>query len=281
MKEFKIKEILDNMSFLYEGGDGRYYYDVYYHYNDFESSEYLLNEDKSKVFNIIDNIFFDNWEEFTRQLRIEFENITDLDYYEYEDLLIENIVYTDDLFNRLNKNETLVQFTINTNDEWNSEFHNNDIVLETVIGADYPLWHNVDMNNKYLLENNSIIPLIESQGYKIGDLNDIDKVNKSKFLKSIIREYENGYHDGELIFTKRMGITDALYFQGKLIDFCYEPNIDKNITIDKNTKNLGLFNSCYGSGSLLNIELEKPVTYNTKNLYINYGTYQARDVYGF
>lgn len=125
----------------------------------------------------------------------------------------------------------------------------------------------------------SLKKLFYSQGYKISDLIDDKKVDNSKFLKSFIEELNNFYEEfpSFLVFLTDLGIDDYYALKSGEKDLIFEKGM------------CGLFNPVTGSGSILEIELEKPFTISfEKDDYFNliqvdgfseYG-YSVNEVYG-
>ncbi len=114
------------------------------------------------------------------------------------------------------------------------------------------------------------------------DWNDVE-LNKynNKFLKSMLQEVNNQIIDYMRTFTFLATVTIEDYFKLKSGDY-------KSITFNKDVM-CGLYNPWNGSGSLLEIELEKGVTVQKKNIYQvqlegakekNCGGYKVDEVYG-
>jgi len=96
--------------------------------------------------------------------------------------------------------------------------------------------------------------IVNSQGYKMKDLKTI---KDNDFLKSVRSEIYNTYsHMNALTFLLEITIED--YF--RLLEGTY-----KKIKIDKKVM-CGAFDSWNGSGSDLDIKLEKDITINKKNI---------------
>lgn len=147
------------------------------------------------------------------------------------------------------------------------------------------LWSNI--NDVFKDEENRsnepfspiLIELFSSQGYKLEDLNNELLVEKSKFLKSFLEEFQNLTCDiCMLTVLTRMDLNT--FFE------VYDTG--KKIIVDENTT-LGLYDPVCGSGSCLEIKLEKPFSFEVKKDYfkefnfsgdlINYG-YDIDEVYG-
>lgn len=137
-----------------------------------------------------------------------------------------------------------------------------------------------DLRRDNLIEK-SIDILFESQGYKLEDLLDEEKVRYSSFLSSFINELGNNYNMSSFLnFSINMGLEEFFKLASEK-----EAGNEISIVFDK-TIMCGFFDPVFGSGSLLDIELEKPVTYKLNNAVIqvegskhNYG-YSVDSVYG-
>ena len=107
-------------------------------------------------------------------------------------------------------------------------------------------------------EFNPIVFLIQSQGYEVEDLFNKEKVENSKFLKSLKEEFENvsGTDYANLVFSKiSANYTDLMELE----------NSEDNIKIPKEMSIVGLIDTNSGAGSLLSIELEKDIVINRDN----------------
>lgn len=105
---------------------------------------------------------------------------------------------------------------------------------------------------------NPVVFLIQSQGYEVEDLFDKEKVENSKFLKSLKEEFENvsGTDYANLVFSKiSANYTDLMELE----------NSEDNIKIPKEMSFVGLIDTNGGAGSLLSIELEKDIVINRDN----------------
>ena len=107
-------------------------------------------------------------------------------------------------------------------------------------------------------EFNPIVFLIQSQGYEVEDLFDKEKLENSKFLKSLKEEFENvsGTDYANLVFSKiSANYTDLMELE----------NSEDNIKIPKEMSIVGLIDTNSGAGSSLSIELEKDLVINRDN----------------
>ena len=105
---------------------------------------------------------------------------------------------------------------------------------------------------------NPIVFLIQSQGYEVEDLFYKEKLENSKFLKSLKEEFENvsGTDYANLVFSKiSANYTDLMELE----------NSEDNIKIPKEISFVGLIDTNSGAGSSLSIELEKDIVINRDN----------------
>ena len=114
----------------------------------------------------------------------------------------------------------------------------------------------------FLADNqfNSITFLIQSQGYEVEDFFDKEKVENSKFLKSLHTELEENLSDmkdGNVIFTK-LNSSNLDEFSN-IID-----NIH-NLKIPKEMLQVGIYDLVSEKGSNLEIELEKDIVLAKEN----------------
>lgn len=255
--EEKIREFLDSeYKYILVSNNG--YYEYKYEKQDYD--DFIREEDIKRILNgktkeERQDIYYELLNEFGYQL--EFDTIDEItsDFcnkynYEQHDTEIQDILMN------------LIYFSYDTylDDEYNVniliDFDKQDV--------------NSDFSNSSNLEkckNNNLYTLLKKQGYSKKDYEnnlkflednkneimkdkynyDFDKIEKlggSKFLTSVKEEIDNNQYEylTSLVVLKKMTLEELI-------------NLDK-ITI--NTENeIGLFNWHYGSGSLLEIQLEK------------------------
>lgn len=124
---------------------------------------------------------------------------------------------------------------------------------------------------------NPMVFLIQSQGYEVEDLYDKEKVENSKFLKSLKTEIEehSGSDYGNIVFTK---------IRGNFEEMRELEESDKNIRIPKEMREVGIVDTNGGAGSLLEIELEKDIVIDRKNAKVvsdfNQEGYSIQEIYG-
>ena len=132
-------------------------------------------------------------------------------------------------------------------------------------------------NQEIVVKNELLEKLFKSQGY---DINKVTGKEDSKFIQSFIREINNIWSEYPMFFTCMAKMPIEEYF--KLVNG--ESELDFIGTC-------GLFNPVHGSGSIFEIELEKPLQIKFKGdedfcgVQVeesngNYG-YSVNDVYGF
>jgi hypothetical protein len=114
----------------------------------------------------------------------------------------------------------------------------------------------------FLADNqfNSIAFLIQSQGYEVEDFFDKEKVENSKFLKSLHTELEENLSDmkdGNVVFTK-LNSSNLDEFSN-IIDNIY------NLKIPKEMLQVGIYDLASEKGSNLEIELEKDIVLAKEN----------------
>lgn len=111
---------------------------------------------------------------------------------------------------------------------------------------------------------NSVAFLIQSQGYEVEDIFDIDKINSSKFLSSLRNEldcstFSNTLREGNIVFAK-LGNND---FKDVI-----ELTDSKKILIPKEIANVGLYDLETRTGSELTIKIEKDIVLAEKNFVV-------------
>ncbi|CAM3109383.1 hypothetical protein STFE110948_02595 [Streptobacillus felis] len=125
-------------------------------------------------------------------------------------------------------------------------------------------------------KHNTLGFLLQSQGYDLKDLYDENKINNSKFLKTVKEELCNYYSELSGCSITFAGKTDIQnYFE--IID-----NRSLNIVISKEAS-VGFVNFVHGSGCSMNIELEKDAVIPKENiLNINYNyDYNVDSIFGY
>ena len=136
-----------------------------------------------------------------------------------------------------------------------------------------------DSDERVFEKESSLLWLINQQGYTEEQLQQAYELNNS-FLKSIENEMENVTTSmNALTFFVNMTFKDYINLKEKIAE-----NKEYIIKIPKKAE-CGLVDYWHGAGSLLSIELEKPVEIPAKyiwtiNLDDNIGSYGVGEIYG-
>ena len=147
--------------------------------------------------------------------------------------------------------ETLNIFIISNSEKRYLE----DECLDVNIFTDY---NNLEMNADILNSRlNSLAFLVQSQGYEVEDIYDEEKIRNSKFLSSLKNELDNnGDSYSNIVFTKaNCNLAEAIHLY----------NSQENLIIPKEGIYCGFVDVVNGSGSVLEIELEKDITISKEN----------------
>lgn len=222
------------------------------------------------LFNSVDDNCIRDYVDYLLSLK-EFEGFTEEDFADDEIyyLMSENVDYN---INELLNNTSLNAYFFpsqqdNLNSEGSQLYYNLADIFED----------EEDRVNEPI--SPILIELFSSQGYKLKDLKNESLVENSKFLKSFIEELKNLSSDRCML---------TVLTRMDLNEFFEVYNTGKKITVDENAT-LGLYDAVCGGGSCLEIELEKPFSFEVKKDYfeefnfsrdlINYG-YDIDEVYG-
>jgi len=229
-----MKKELENkiLKYLKEEYDNKI--EIFTHYRDFDNLEDLLKN--IECINDFENMIIETYEEayflYTNELikeTIDYLDIEDLSEdleAEINDLIIENIE---------------VIYPI-------KDFLDHYIKIDVL--CDF-----YDEANYDFTTNGWIRWLVNSQGYKMKDLK--DENNENGFLKSVRSElYNTTSHMNALTFLLEVSVRDYLKMK--------EGNY-KSLKIENDIM-CGMFDTWYGSGSDLSIELEKDIIINKKNI---------------
>ena len=200
---------------------------------------------------------------------------SDYDEYsdEYEELQVSLGDIVDDYFN-IDLNEK--QIIENTNIEELDIFliSNNETALEDEIDLinDFSNYKALQAGLEDVGNFQPLVFLIQSQGYEVEDLYDKEKVENSKFLKSLQTEL-NELPDGEggsIVFSKiNVNLEEALNIEQS----------NENIIIPKDGMYVGIHNVVLGYGSLLDIKLEKDIILNRENARVMSDVSEKREGY--
>ena len=218
--------------------------------------EYIAENDQS-IFTEFDNKYHD----LAYMLVEKHSDFTqdDSEYFELKDKLYE---YARDNFNesfdygRLLKNTEIKELAIVVKSpETDFPDSNREQTAPFVSGGEKYI-------DTFLADNqfNSIAFLIQSQGYEVEDFFDKEKVENSKFLKSLHTELEENLgdmKDGNVVFTK-LNSSNLDEFSN-IIDNIY------NLKIPKEMLQVGIYDLVSEKGSNLEIELEKDIVLAKEN----------------
>lgn len=263
--------------------------EIYVDYRDFEDLEYYVVDFKN-IDDFCDNLYNSYQEvifEYQDNIIIELSKKYDIkydseDFEELKDIVCENLIVEVPIQKFLNK-EVRVNILTNFYNELNSDFISNGWLRWIMKSQGYKL-SDYPMLKEYA--NYRCLRPVPGTSYYSDpakdDWNDeeIKKYN-NKFLKSILQEVNNQIIDYMRTFTFLATITVEDYFRMKSGDY-------KAIKFNKDVM-CGLYNPWNGSGSLLEVELEKDVTVQKKNIYQvqlegikekNCGGYKVDEVYG-
>lgn len=147
----------------------------------------------------------------------------------------------------------------------------------------YDMHYNTDNS---LFENsndnqNVLEYLIQQQGYTRSEVKKALMKGKSEntFINSVVREIENAsqLYANELVFLTSMTFEELLEYRQKLVE--NEIKSTDKISIDKTTM-CGFYNSWNGSGSCLEIQLDKDFQIELKNVEISIDGSYRYDVNG-
>lgn len=224
------------------------------------SLDYTSNTDRDECFKLIPKDSFT----LTKQA---FYQIYDVIEY-----IINNIYDTtiDDIIN----NKTIdVNLYPNQDENMNTEGFSLKESLDIIRYYIYQENDNTE-TQKSLPENYSdiLVDLFKSQGYTFEDLKEPNKVKNSKFLSSFIDEVKNSYSDDPEFFVMLVNLSIEDYYKLKSCEY--------EITL--NQPMCGLFDPVMGSGSILEVKLEKPYTFKyNKTDQFNEPVLDKKSCYGY
>lgn len=202
--------------------------------------------------------------------------IEDLDYSDLRDLLYQagyNGV-DDGIEEELGNVKINVNLTLATDDEANYDMSS----IITCFGTDYLPVEFDSLDASHL--DNALTYLIHQQGHTLKEFYDCLLGNKDggKFLNSLVREVENDPAEATCGLTVLVSVSVNEY--GALL------SNEGSIEVSTDTE-LGLYNSWIGSGSLFEIELEKPFVFPASMVLhadlddvTGTGNYSVGDCYG-
>lgn len=258
--EKDIVEILDELesNYMLSNENGVYTHTEYVDYNDTMSKDYFLMDTDERleledgaIMNSYDYIYQNFSEEISDILHKKSDDVTDDDMSYAMDNVMNEIDIEYGIFEVIKRTNLRVNILMNTNEEWNTDYTNNNTLLRDCFMESEDNERASESEFDYIYNNSSIGALITSQGYNISDLRNTDKVNNSKFLQSLVNEWSDlPYAMSQLV---TMIDIDGASFMSDL-------KVGSTITL-KVGSTIGLFDKWNGSGSMLDIELEKPFTY--------------------
>ena len=261
MKNEKILLDLENfdeklaLELLIKENDNSNEFNLYFNYNDYLTKDEMekarkiqnlegLSSVKDGIYDVLDEFARDNYF-YTREDEL------------ISDVLRKHFIYSE-ITDEYEEMQDKLREVIEENFEWNIDVEG--LLKNTDV-------HEVDL---YLQEGektgnvgfNSIGFLIQSQGYEAEDLYDKEKVENSKFLKSLLNELEelsNG-KDGSVVFS-----TINAY---NLKQFIELEESQKNIEIPKEGILVGIYSGDFDEILPLGIELEKDIVVDRKHVEI-------------
>lgn len=261
MKSEKILLDLENfdeklaLELLIKENDNSNEFNLYFNYNDYLTKDEMekarkiqnsegLSSVKDGIYDVLDEFARDNYF-YTREDEL------------ISDVLRKHFIYSE-ITDEYEEMQDKLREVIEENFEWNVDVEG--LLKNTDV-------HEVDL---YLQEGektgnvgfNSIGFLIQSQGYEAEDLYNKEKVENSKFLKSLSNELEelsNG-KDGSVVFS-----TINAY---NLKQFIELEESQKNIEIPKEGILVGIYSGDFDEILPLGIELEKDIVVDRKHVEI-------------
>lgn len=209
----------------------------------------------------------DNWNIYDSVIREQQDYLIDqvlskyVDYpvesIEYEEILTKlNEVVLDNFVNDYNVDELIKNTKADELDVFLISDNKNTLEDEIENIAMFEEYENLE-NNLDSEDFNAIAFLVQSQGYELEDLYNKEKVENSKFLKSLQSEIQENYEGGTIVFSKiGVDLEEVLSLQ----------NSKDNIIIPKEGLYVGIHNVVDGSSSMLEVELEKDIILNRENV---------------
>ena len=239
----------------------------------------LKKEDMEEILRIKEQYKYDDWKDVIPMYVDENWNIYDSVIREQQDYLIDQVLskYVDYPVESIEYEEILTKLNEVVLDNFVNDYNvdelikntkadeldvflisNNKNTLEDEIEniAMFEEYENLE-NNLDSEDFNAIAFLVQSQGYELEDLYNKEKVENSKFLKSLQSEIQENYEGGTIVFSKiGVDLEEVLSLQ----------NSKDNIIIPKEGLYVGIHNVVDGSSSMLEVELEKEIILNRENL---------------
>lgn len=254
LSQEKIDQISKKIKELYKNNENLFKESVYYDYRDeIDISDVVKAKNKDQLTDIyldhlIDSGTIWNLENYVLSEVLNELNINLEDYdngYVIEDLIRDYIQIDDNLDELFKQSEIYVNLMPYQQENANTEGTELMYDLENIMS---------NINSEKIIFNDDEIKseilhkLFSSQGYQINDLIDKKKVDSSKFLKSFKNELNNYYTNTPafIVFLTQLDINDYYDLKSGEKDLIFEEGV------------CGIFDPVTGSGSILEIELEKP-----------------------
>ena len=245
---------------------------------DWASDACLKKEDMEEILRIKEQYKYDDWKDVIPMYVDDNWNIYDSVIREQQDYLIDQVLskYVDYPVESIEYEEILTKLNEVVLDNFVNDYNVDELIKNTKADE---LDVFLISNNKNTLEDeieniamfeeyenleinldsedfNAIAFLVQSQGYELEDLYNKEKVENSKFLKSLQSEIQENYEGGTIVFSKiGADLEEVLSLQ----------NSKENIIIPKDGLCIGIHNVVYGSSSMLDIKLEKDIILNREN----------------
>ena len=263
------------LELLTKENNGEKEFEIYFSYNDIltqeemERARKLQKENGSAsitdgIYDYLDEVFISEFRDKEDELvknvlkkHFIYSEITD-EYEDMQDKLLE--ILSDKFEYNIDVNSLLINTRVN---EVNLYLHDGTKYLENE-DMEEGMFTDVNKIKETFAKNefNSVAFLIQSQGYEVEDFYDKEKVENSKFLKSLHNEIEQMEKEigevGSLVFTKIGGYNLKEYIELE--------ETEKNIMIPKDGIIVGLHNIGLNENTLLEIELEKDIVVDRDNI---------------
>lgn len=246
---------------------------------DWASDACLKKEDMEEILRIKEQYKYDDWKDVIPMYVDDNWNIYDSVIREQQDYLIDQVlskyvdypvesieyekiltklneVVLDNFVNDYNVDELIKNTKADELDVFLISDNKNTLEDEIENIAMFEEYENLE-NNLDSEDFNAIAFLVQSQGYELEDLYNKEKVENSKFLKSLQSEIQENYEGGTIVFSKiGVDLEEVLSLQ----------NSKDNIIIPKEGLYVGIHNVVDGSSSMLEVELEKEIILNRENV---------------
>ena len=280
-------------------------YELSWDYDDIDTladniDKYIADYDgtddfKSYITDVLTNEFLDNGyfpeDNLETAIRNDIDTLNDDELNNYFNERVDNNQFWDDMYDNgydgvdyqlddiLNRLDVSVNIMIAPYNEQNYDMGS----IITAFGSDYlTASDGTDIEPEYL--DNGITYLVHQQGHTLKELFDAiyGKPSDNKFIKSVVQEINNNPAEamsGLTVLTKINVLTYGNLLQAKKNNSSYvEVPVDTYV---------GIFNPWIGTGSLFEIELEKPFIFSAGDILnasldsvTGSGFYSVGDVYG-